>query len=35
MSSVLTLTKILFLLQGFGLTLYISFISILLSMFFG
>lgn len=25
MSSVLTLTKILFLLQGFGLTLYISF----------
>lgn len=35
MSSVLTLTNILFLLQGFGLTLYISFISILLSMFFG
>ncbi|MCD0049037.1 amino acid ABC transporter permease [Streptococcus agalactiae] len=35
MSSVLTLTKILFLLQGFGLTLYIYFISILLSMFFG
>ncbi len=34
MSSVLTLTNILFLLQGFGLTLYISFISILLSMFF-
>ncbi|HEO6929887.1 TPA: amino acid ABC transporter permease, partial [Streptococcus agalactiae] len=28
MSSVLTLTNILFLLQGFGLTLYISFISI-------
>ncbi|MGR1419578.1 amino acid ABC transporter permease, partial [Streptococcus agalactiae] len=27
MSSVLTLTNILFLLQGFGLTLYISFIS--------
>ncbi|MCD0068523.1 amino acid ABC transporter permease, partial [Streptococcus agalactiae] len=26
MSSVLTLTKILFLLQGFGLTLYLSFI---------
>lgn len=35
MSSVLTLTNILFLLQGFGLTLYISFISILLSMFCG
>lgn len=35
MSSVLTLTNILFLLQGFGLTLYISFISILLSLFFG
>ena len=35
MSSVLTLTNILFLLQGVGLTLYISFISILLSMFFG
>ncbi|HEO4358159.1 TPA: amino acid ABC transporter permease [Streptococcus agalactiae] len=35
MSSVLTLTNILFLLQGFDLTLYISFISILLSMFFG